>query len=201
MGEGLILPPAPTADELADDFPTRDEVGGLFKIQEIVLGAASSTIDFSAIPQDFKSLKLLASLRGDSASAFVGALLNVNNDTTDANYYREYLQAAAATASAAEALGAANSRQIGLIAAGTAPANMFGQVEVTVVDYAATKIKPLEVKVTSIWGTGTGTVAVRRSTVVRNNTAAIDRLTLALGTGNFVAGSMASLYGVMSAFI
>lgn len=91
----------------------------MFKIDEIDLAAASLSIDFTTIPQTFRSLKLHASLRGDFAGAFTGLNLNMNGSEQDGIHYRQYLQGNAANAVAQEALAVANSRQVGLVPAGT----------------------------------------------------------------------------------
>lgn len=170
------------------------------KIAEVELSAASTMIDFMTIPQTFKSLKVFASLRGDQASAFVGALLQLNNVSSDASYYRQYIQGNGATAAAQEALAAANSRQVGLLPANTATAGMFGQLEITIADYAdAGKMKPVSIIEVAAWGSATGNIHVRHSTLVWASLNAINRIQLLASAGNLVSGSMASLYGLKSA--
>lgn len=175
--------------------------GGWDKIAEQTLAAPAAAIDIAGIDQSYKTLKVFASLRGDTNAAFVEALVNINNDLVDANYFQERFQGSAAAASAVENLGAAASRRCGLLPALTAPAEVFGQMELTVVDYAlANKIKVADVKCNALWSLGAGGMIVRHVSFIRNNHDAIQRLSIAALAGNFVAGSSVSIYGAKSAF-
>lgn len=171
------------------------------KIDELTLGVASPSLDIAGIDQTYKTLKAFANIRGDQAAAFVAPLLNLNNDAVDANYFRQHLQGNAAAASAAESVGAANSRQVGLVPAGTAPANHWGQLEITIVNYTkADRFKVVDLKCASTWGVASGNVLTRHVTVMRNSIQAINRLALAAAGGNWIAGSELSIYGAKSAF-
>lgn len=181
-------------------FPTvPEEVAGLYKIAEITLGGTSSAIDINTIPNTYRTLKIFASLRGDNAFTFVGALLNLNNNTADAMYYRQYMQGNGAAVSAQESLAAANSRQIGLVAAATAPANSFSQLEITLGEYTSGKFKTAEVRNAASWGGSTGTIFTRQSTLIFVSTAQISRVALAPSAGLWVAGSCMSIYGLKTA--
>lgn len=192
---------APRHAAIPRDSTPKAPPAGLYKIDEQVLEVPSPTIDFPSIPQDFKILKVFASLRCDTAAAFAAALYSVNNDVDDTHYFREELRATAAGVVGAEFLGAAGSRTVALMPAANAPAGHFALVEFTLVDYArGDKIKAASVLAASTFGITTGLVQARQTTILRNNVAAIDRFAINANVGNFVVGSSVSVYGVESSF-
>lgn len=169
----------------------------LVRIAEIVLAAPAANLDFQAIPADFRHLYLVGSVRSDVNAASDSVNLNLNNDTTNANYDRQHVQGAAAATTSQESLAAAAARSIGVCPGNTSPANHFAGLEIIVYDYKAAKFKVSHISSTAWTARTTGTLIVRDVMQGWASTAIVNRLTVLPTTGtNFAAGSAAVLYGM-----
>lgn len=176
--------------------------GGWYKLGESVLTASAASIDFNNIPQTYKHLRLILSLRSDVAATFDTQVIAINGDTTDANYRKQVMSAAAATVTAAESTGAAQTRSLMGIPGGTATAGRFGDLECTIINYTKTDRPPVLQAIGAVFYThGAGFYSISQIALTRITAGAVTRLTLTTGNAaNFVAGSVASLYGVKSGF-
>jgi hypothetical protein len=160
----------------------------------LLVGSAAS-FDVTGISQLFNHLMIVAYLRGDLAAATDAAILRLNNDS-GASYDSERLQGSVTTASAVEALGG-TSMTIGVIPAASATAGYFGAVFAIVPAYTnATGNKPT---VAPFWAGVANTTSNQFVGVGggkwRTTATPVTRLTV-LSSGNFVAGSMLSVYGL-----
>lgn len=186
--------------DLSGYIPSNTFAGsGWYGLGQVTLSAVATSITFSAIPATYQHLKVIASLRTDRASNSTdNPLLTLNADTTDANYDRQRLSAAAASPTSSETLGAAGSRSLNTIPASTAAANHFGIHEILFPNYANTSTHKLVMAHSFSWAVRTtGGLVVGMVVIGWASTEAIGTITLtpSLGT-NFVAGSTASLYGI-----
>lgn len=199
--DGTEIDAGPTI--LPPDFMAQYATGGLFPIDEYDLAAPAAAITFSNIPPDFVALHLSAVLRSDVAAAFSSVDVIVNADTSIPNYAYQRVMGNGAGITATEFLiggGGANAAHC-LIPANTGKANAFGLIEARFPHYKEAKVHAYQLTNSAIWGNLTNQMAHRNVSAWHNNDAPIDRIQLRpTGGGNFVAGSRASLYGVMSAF-
>lgn len=169
--------------------------GALTQIADSLLSGAGASFDFTGIAATYTSLTCILYCRGDVAATTTPVLLRFNNDS-GTNYDWELLNAAAAAASAGEGIGA-TSVQIADAVGSTGPANAFTSSIITVPQYAGTTGQ----KCAYSYG-GDKTTVLSGGTFVRvysgfwRSTLAISRITLLPTTGNFVAGSRATLYGL-----
>lgn len=159
------------------------------------LAIAASSIDITSIPQTFAGLRLFLDARGDAAATAVSLSLRLNNDS-GTNYDWQLTAGVAAAASAQEAV-AATSIFSGDVAAATAPAGVSGGCYIDIPNYAgATFNKRVLILSGNKTGIASGNFNARFVAGFWRNTAAITRLTVTPGSGNFAAGSRVVLYGL-----
>lgn len=174
-------------------IPSAGGGGDVEAIAESILSSASATIDFASIPSTYKHLRLVILAR-KNASGTTNVALRFNNDSgSNYDYHRMLLNNAAltATASVGQTVG-----EIGFATTSTASAGLFGQCVVDIARYAGTVHQKLA---QSTFSQADGiTAAGLRAGIYHaswRSTAAINRITLLLGSGSFDTGSMATLYG------
>lgn len=168
--------------------------GDLVKITEQVLSSAAATITFSSIPGTYRNLQLILQGRGDASATFVSCYLQCNGDT-GANYdVGQFYGAAAATGG--NSLIAQTSLLLGDITAATGPSGAASSVVATLANYKGTTFhKSISAANENIRNTTTGYFVELLGGRWRN-TAAITSLMLLLSSGNFAAGTVATLYGL-----
>jgi len=176
---------------MGDGLESLDDKIGKVLIAEVELLADTASFDFQSIPDDFTHLLICGYARSTRASSNDSIVQSFNGDTTDANYNRQSFLANSTTLSGA----IASDRVAGHIPGNSATANRFGAFEILIPNYAqATNNKATLAR---SWYTSTGAVALAFYGTQWANNAAINRVVLSLGTGpNFLAGSLASLYGL-----
>jgi hypothetical protein len=168
--------------------------GALTQIAEtIVGGGGAATISFSSIPGTYRNLYLTLTGRSTGGSSYVEVRVQCNGDTA-----ANYLAAWCVTVSngfGQTGRSGDSSAFIGWVSPTTAAAGLAGSCVVRFLDYART---------THAKGIS-GTTAVRFGATTSliagvlggwwDSTAAITSLSLALATGNFDAGTVATLWG------
>lgn len=168
--------------------------GAMTKITEQTLGSAAASIDFSSISSSYKSLLLVAMLRGTNASATISPLMRFNGDS-GTNY--GYLILSATTAAAATQVANQSSGQIGVVHAASADASAASPMIIEIPLYAGTTWR-------KTWLSRSGAVDEDTTTTTRldsttgmwASTAAINQVTLLPSVGNFDTGSYVALYGM-----
>jgi len=169
--------------------------GGVTPIQDQVLTLSGATITFSAIPQTFRHLLLLTSLRGiGGASTFFFALMRINGDAT-AVYSDQRLYGIGATATSAEGL-SGNAAAAAFETPVTAEANAFAKGAIWIPDYTAAENTTWDATTACTLGNVSGGGAVATLMGTHHAAAAVTSLLLLSSTGGFVAGSRATLYGL-----
>jgi len=168
------------------------------KLQEITVPAGGqATIDFPAIPATYKSLVVVLVGRGDTAAPSVQVTMRLNADAT-ASYDTQTQTAVATTTAAVEAI-AATSARVGSLAAASAPSGAGGEIEIVIPDYTVTAVRR-RFQSSGSYGTAdaTGGQTLETDRGQWRNTVAVTEVTLLAATGNFAAGTVATLYGVDS---
>lgn len=161
-------------------------------LAESVLSADAASIDFASIPDTYRTLVLDVRLRG-ALSANATALQGRFNNDSGTNYDRQRLLGNAAGASA-DALVGQTSVRLGAAPAGTATAGKAGIVRVVIPSYAGTTFHKTA-RSSASWAVGetSSDIFVEESTVVWRSTAAINRITIFPFSGDFLAGTVATL--------
>jgi hypothetical protein len=158
-------------------------------IESKTLGTAVSTVSFESIPQTFTDLVLLASTRSSrtGAAGFIGAYIN---NTTINQSVRRLAGDGSGVSSSAE-----NNNWAFISASAIDTANTFNNVSIYVPNYTGSTAKSFSVDAVS---ENNGTTARQIITAgLWNSTTAITSLQLIDPNGNFVVGSVLSLYGVL----
>lgn len=160
----------------------------------LVTSAGTTLIDITSIPAHWSNLLLVCYLRGSSGTA-PPVLCRFNGDTGN-NYDWQNLQANGATVGASESL-ATSSILLASAPGASDGANLFNAVEAVIPHYAnSANHKTVAANVAHKLGTASGNVYAQRTTGAWRSTAAITRITLSLGEGDFAIGSRVSLYGM-----
>lgn len=164
------------------------------KIASTTVGSGgAATISFSSIPSTYTDLIVKLSARSTSSSGSVWNYVEVRpNGSTSSISFRQFFGngSSAASGSGSFALAAYATDS-------SATSNTFGNSETTITNYAGSNYKSMLADAVSE-NNGTSAIA-QLSGTLWSNTAAINSLTLALGTGNFAEHSTATLYGISNA--
>lgn len=170
--------------------------GGMTLIAETILSGSQATIDITSIPATYKHLKIFSSTRTDQASTSVSALTRFNNDS-GANYADTYVQASSGTVSSTENNSGTSMTTVFAANGTVAVTGAFWDTEATILNYARTDhIKGILSTSTIPFAITASNHIVRVSQGTWNSTAAINRITLSLAAGNFVAGCTFQIYGI-----
>lgn len=157
------------------------------KIAEVTLASASASITFSSIPQNYKELLVIVSARTDNATQALSSLMMQCNSAalTFANY---------------ESTGGNNPvGSTGRIANiptsfSTNPSTDFASALIRIPNYTKTdRAKHCLSQYSSIEGAN---YRVGQAVGIFNAANAINSLSFLAGAGNFVTGSVATLYGI-----
>ena len=187
----------PTDQVATGDLITAAQINRwMVQLSDTLLGASAASVDITSIPAHWTHLRLVAYARGDTAAANVSLLCRFNGDT--GNNYDAILasNSHSATLLTAEGLAQASMR-LGDIAGSTAPASAFDGWEIVIPEYAGTTgHKTARANGALKGNTTTGNLFVEIGAGWWRSTAAINRITLFPGAGNFVAGTRVSLYGM-----
>jgi hypothetical protein len=156
-----------------------------------VLGGSQASIDFTSIPSVFTHLRVFVQGRGDAAG-LTELRIRFNNDSAG-NYDYENLNGIGAVSGSGSSA-SQNAGHCGYLVAATGEASVASQSEILIASYAGTTFKKSWVSTN-----GAISVSVADATSILagrwNSTAAINRITLLPTTGNFLAGTRATLVG------
>lgn len=162
----------------------------LFKIASTTVETPAASIDFSSIPSGYTDLKLVLSTRADSGTP--GVILKLNGLGTSFSW--RSLEGDGST------VGSYNGTSYGIAGAAnsfTATANTFSNNEVYIPNYAGSTYKSISAD--SVIENNATTAYAGFYANLWSSTSAINQITLNCGTGSgkFLAGSTATLYGVL----
>lgn len=164
-----------------------------------MLGASQASIDFTSIPAGFTHLRIECCLRGDTAATSTTVLMRFNNDSTS-NYQWQQLIAFGATVTGSDSGAALTATlTVGSATANTSPAGAFGNCVIDIPNYATASVSNHKafdsIGSTRLAAGSAGYVSTRNSGIWLSS-AAVNRITLLPGAGNFVAASRATIYGL-----
>ena len=159
----------------------------MIHIQTVELTSSQSSITFSSIPQDYDDLKILVSARTDRSDVVDILSISVNGGGTfDGQLLRGDGSSVVANAFA--------SSTIGYIGAASTTSNTFNNNSIYIPNY--TKSQATVMSSDGVFESNT-TSGPRQAIFASKETAAAAVTSLEFGAiGNFVTGTVASLYGV-----
>ena len=171
--------------------------GSVTKLATVTADGTSPNLDFTSISQGFTHLQLMIIGRSSVGAASDNCVLRLNGDSTAAHY--DWTSVRGNNAAASSNNGGTGDSSVGLLAvtANTATANYASLHLIDIPFYTTTTFfKP----VYATTGTVTAQTAAGGNTNSMNgfwrSTAAVTQLTVVLGTGNWMAGSTGTLYGI-----
>jgi hypothetical protein len=163
-------------------------------IQEVITTSTQASVSFLAVPQIYRDLVVIARGRGTRATPYVDILLQFNYDTAGA-YFRQHLEGAG-TVVGALASTTLTGCDMGPIPGASATANYSGAARATVFNYRDTTFFKT---CTSHAGASSTNTATGQTVQIDNSMwlslAPIDHIVVLPIGGNFVDGSVISLYG------
>lgn len=165
-------------------------------IYDTTLTGTASSLDITSIPGTFAHLEIFLYARGATAASSTGVVVRFNNDS-GANYdWHQLAGAGTVSATLTEAV-AATSAQVGAMAAASAPANLFTGMVINVQHYAgATNQKVALARTAMKQANSAGNIYNLSNSVHWRSAAAINRITLIPGAGDFAIGTRVTIRGV-----
>jgi hypothetical protein len=164
------------------------------KIATTTLGSNTPSLDFTSIPATYTDLVLVIRYAGSSNDQ--NSLLRFNNDTAS-NYSRTALLGNGSSASSVRSSSATFIQMVTNYGAGTSLASGNYQI-IQIQNYSNTTThKTALVRTYAQNDSGAGEVGT--TVGLWRSTSAINQVTYSQGSGNIIAGSTATLYGIKSA--
>lgn len=163
------------------------------QIGTTVLGANAASITIN-VPAGFTHVQGVFTARQDSGSGGAFCALQLNGDT-GSNYVWQYTLGGSASITAAGSGATATSMRIGVIPGSGDTANCFGVGSFTIGNSKSAVFKPVTSNFEAILGTTTSYSGTLGGSW--QSTAAVSSVTLLPASGNLVAGSSLTLYGLM----
>lgn len=161
--------------------------GDVERIAQVITSGSQSTVDFSSIPATFTDLRLSIVGRGSDSAADVVVNAQFNADT--GNNYDSFNENKFNSTQTF----ATSSIRVGDLAGSSVTTNMPMQSEVNIPYYSNTIFFK---SLTSVGGSNDGSnMYMDKTAGFWHNTAAINEIKLSLSAGNFVDGSIVTLWG------
>lgn len=165
-------------------------------ISSTTTSGSAASVTISSIPATYKDLELHVTGRGDAAGVTSAILRLQFNGDTAANYDYEIYERNASGGAGDVGGVAQTSIRLGSLPAATAGASRAGSSIVIIPDYAGTTFfKTVVVNNSRSLGTTTATQEIAVGGGEWRSTAAINAVKVLWSAGNFVDGSVVSLYG------
>jgi len=167
--------------------------------EQAVSGSPQANFDFTSahIPTaGFRHLNIKIKGRSSAAVTTANAIATVNGDTGN-NYDRELIQAAAGTISSTENIAGANAI-VGDVGGSSSGANVASQIDLLIEDFLNTAWqKSFRSQTAHKALASSGNVYVEDHAGFWRSTAAITAVRVALSSGSWEVGSVATLYGIV----
>lgn len=166
---------------------------GMQTIYSTTLSTVQYTVSFNNIPQTYTDLKIVISGRTDAVSTFDGGPSFFMNGNVSGNL---------ASFTAVKSNGSSTSSQrttdnaiyIGEVPAASTTSGIFGAVEIYIPEYTAGKNKQVLIQNASSVNNATAYLNVRAG--LFKNPSSVTSIGVYGGSGNWVAGSTFTLYGI-----
>lgn len=155
-------------------------------IETVTAGSAVASIEFTSIPQNYDDLLVVFSLSALGASSAAGGQFRINGGTADTSAI--YLFGNGSST------GNGSPSFIEYHAAGTATANTFGNGQVYISNYTASTAKSISLDYVTE-NNATANLNLIEAALY-DNASAITSVSFVGSTGDIVANSTASLYGI-----
>ena len=172
--------------------------GAMVQIARQVLGSSAATITFSPIAGTYNHLLIKLTGMSDGGVIATPVTVQLNGDAT-ANYDNVGQQISGSGGGALFGAATAGNTFIPVCAmtGASGPANVSSTMDIELNDYANTTFyKQVNARGAEEQGATNGDFFLQLASGWWHNTAAITSITLGLGSGNFVAGTRATLYGI-----
>jgi hypothetical protein len=173
--------------------------GGMSLIEEKLATVPVANFDFTGIPQIYRHLKIVFAGRGDTNANFTSFSLRFNGDS--GNYYNMvnfYIASDGSEANNDSGTIGGSALTIWRIPALTGIAGMVGSSEMLVFNYSGTTFfKNIHTMNLCQEDTADNIIESMWLHGMWRKTAAINQITISPAAGNFIAGSVASLYGMI----
>jgi hypothetical protein len=164
-------------------------------INTTTVGTAVATITLSSLPQTYTDLLIVVSPRTDDAGATTRNLVMKFNADSGANYAYKHLRGSGATVAVGGGTAQTGITVTNVVTGATATAITFGNISITIPNYAGSASK-----MALINGVSEQNVTTAYQTIDGGSwtsTAAITSIALTT-TGNFVTDTVVSIYGVLT---
>ena len=170
--------------------------GALTQIAQQTLSSPVSFVTFSSIPATFTTLILIVSTASSTGGTGTASIQMQFNGDSGGNYDWVYILGTISAATSGDA-GSQTSLFVGNIPLAGDATNSAGSATITIPSYAATAfLHNFLANNFAIANSLTGSaLQLIQTGGVWNNTAAINSITLNCSSGNFIAGSVFTLYG------
>lgn len=181
-------------EAMLDDLSALLTTGVTVPIAESILSSSAGSIDFTSIPQTYRSLAVCISGRTDGATSFS---VRLNNDAGGGNYTYELVGTSGLGALQTFESTGTSSMLVGSVSSPSAVANGVGGYWIVFPNYANSTLSKGMIAVGGFRGaSGSGGTTVNIGFGHWVSQSAITRITFILTSGNFVAGTGATLYGL-----
>lgn len=169
---------------------------GVTQISQQILGAPAASITFSAIPGTYTSLWIQGVGRFSDAVTAENLLMQFNGDT-GSNYNTQFINTNSNTSPATGFQTAVGIPLIGAFPGASATATHPGFVDIRILGYAQTTFTHQAIISGNFFTSGGTPMTLTSLSYEWANTAAVTSVKFSGGTaGNFVAGTVFTLYGI-----
>jgi hypothetical protein len=161
-------------------------------IQTTTLISGGLFVEFVSIPQSFTDLVLVGSVRGDNSAVGSTVFIRFNSDVTSGVVTRRLTGTGGAVSSVTNSDG--GNAFFGDVSGATSTTNTFGTFGVYIPNYTSSSAKTFSADTVSENNATAAFQALGAGSYA--GTSSVNTILFALLSGNFVAGSTISLYGI-----
>lgn len=194
-GSGIDLTLDSVTNTLTLDVIGGGGAGSLTLIDKQQLLSDTTTITFSSIPGTYSHLRVMALGRITQAATDDYVYVRFNGDT-GANYDEERFVVFGTSTNANQAFGQTKAR-IADFPGASAPANLPGSFDMFIPHYAGAVFEKIAtIESGGKLSTSSNDLYMRTHQIAWRSTAALTSIELSLASGDFLTGSIFSLYGI-----
>jgi hypothetical protein len=165
-------------------------------ISSQILGSNTTTVTFSSIPATYKHLRLVFSGRSSTAgTGFSNVLARINGVST-ASYWWNYIEVSGSTYSVVRQSTAQTSGQMGFTQNNGHTSGWFSGHELEIPDYASTTVSKTGRFLSRTDSVDNVVAYTSYGSFVSVGTSAVSSVSFTLSSGDWIATSRFSLYGI-----